>query len=779
MRAVRRILAFVVVLFAVVLLGGWWYVRASLPVLDGELVVAGLDATVEVERDSLGVVEVTASNRADASFALGFVHAQERHFQMDLLRRAAAGELAALLGPDLVSADTVLRPHRFRAAAERALAAMPQTHRAIVDAYAEGVNAGREALAARPWEYAVLRADPEPWRPEDSLLAAYAMVLDLQRSALTEELEEQAERALLPPAVAAFFDPAGDEWDAPLTGDALTPPPVPALEDMGGYRPGPIVLQETARDPMAVGSNNWAVAGSQTATGAALVADDMHLGLGLPNIWFRATLVVDGPGGTRMVSGVTLPGAPLVIVGSNGHVAWGFTNAYGDFADLVRLEPADRRGWVRTDTGSVALDTLRETITVASGEARTLDIVTSPWGPVLYRQPDRPGEPPAAYAVQWAAHRDGAINLGLLDMETASSVAEALPVAHAAGIPAQNLVVGGRDGAIAWTIIGQVPRRTGRDGTVPVASTDPNARWDGFLSSDEIPTVVSPASGVIWTANNRVVGGEAGARLGLGPRAHGARAQQIRDRLLALDTPVTEADLLAIQTDDEARFLQRWRSLLLDVLSHPDATGSEALAGMREAVESGGRRAHPGDAGYRLVDAFRQTVTDRLKSAYLGPTRSVFGGANDLREASVWQLVTERPSHFLPEGADSWSGVLRDAALWVADRPGAAEPTRAEIEHPMADALGPLGRWLRMPADPLSGDDDMPAVSASSFGASERMVVSPGHEERGILHMPGGQAGHPLSPYWGAGHDAWVEGRPLPFLPGRPVWTLRLSPLGA
>ena len=787
MKLLVRLLLGLVLFVLLAALAGWIYFRQSLPELDGDVALAGLEAEVTVERDSLGVVHVRAASRADASRALGFVHAQERMFQMDLLRRAAAGELAALLGPRLVSTDSVLRPHGFRATAGEVAAALPEGHRQIVDAYAEGVNAGLAALGARPFEYAALRQTPEPWRPEDSFLVAYAMYLDLQRSDLDDELDVYARDAALPPALSRFVDPGGDEWDAPLVGDPVVPPPPPAPDSLGMFRPGPsrvaggdlaANMDALRTDALRAGSNNWAVAGERTASGAALVANDMHLGLSLPHIWFRAAMTTpDRAGGERTLAGLTLPGTPLFIVGSNGSVAWGFTNSYGDYADLVRLvRQPGLRNVIQTASGDVTVDTLRETIHVAGGEPVGLAVPVTPWGPVLYR--DGNGD---EYAVQWGAHRAEASNLHLIELEGAKTLEEALDVANRVGIPAQNFTAGDREGRIGWTLAGQIPRRIGRDGQRPVDSTDPNARWSGFLSPDEVPRVVEPPAGILWTANNRTMSGDALALIGDGGYASGARARQIRDRLRALRQPATPQDMLDIQLDDRALFLSRWRDLMERTLSSaPPKTSraSTASPSVSDRLAGWTGRATPDDPAYGLVKRFRQHVGAGLAESLLGDAQDVYGGANSLTEAALWTLVSERPEHLLPSDAASWEAFLRDAAeRAITDSPATwGDENTAEIEHPMADALPLIGGWLRMPADRLAGDGMTPRVAAPSFGASQRMAVSPGHEADGILHMPGGQSGHPLSPYWGAGHDAWVEGRPLPFLPGRPKWSLRLVP---
>lgn len=760
--------------------GGYAWLHASLPVLTGEVPLPGLAAAVTVERDSLGVPTITASSRLDAARALGFVHAQERFFQMDLLRRAAAGELSALLGPATVEADRTLRPHRFRDRARDVLATLPEGERAMLEAYAEGVNAGLSALDARPFEYLVLRQEPAPWRPEDGVLAVYAMFIDLQLDGGPgPELTRLALEAL-PPALARFLTPPGDEYDAPLVGEAFAPAPVPPPESLGTFRPAPFPPGAPADAPGAPGSNNMAVSGTWTAHGAALVANDMHLDLRLPNIWFRASLVYPGPDGApRRVTGVTLPGAPAVVVGSNGHVAWGFTNSYGDFVDLVRLvEDEARPGHVLTAGGSVPLDTLVHEIAVAGGAPVRLEVVESPWGPVL--KTDADGH---RYAFQWTAHRPEAVNLGLLAMEGVRSVEEAIPVLNGAGIPAQNVALGDRDGHIAWTVAGRLPRRDGRDGTRPVLSIDPVAAFAGFLDPAAYPRVVDPADGLIWTANNRVVDGDALRLIGLGPYVHGARARQIRDALRALETPVEPADLLAIQRDRRALFYLRWQALLMDLLDEEAVAEHAARGAFRDLVRDWGAAADTGSVGYRLVREFRDVVEPLALGPLVAPVEARAPGADVGAEAALWALVSERPAHLLNPRYASWRTLLLDAvdaviARYDGDLAGRTwgEANTSAIAHPFADVVPTFGDRLRMPPHQLPGDTRTPSAQGPSFGPSERVVVAPGHEEDGIFHMPGGQAGHPLSPYWGAGHADWVYGRPSPFLPGPSRWTLRLVP---
>jgi penicillin amidase len=291
--------------------------------------------------------------------------------------------------------------------------------------------------------------------------------------------------------------------------------------------------------------------------------------------------------------------------------------------------------------------------------------------------------------------------------------------------------------------------------------------------------VVDPADGLVWTANARVVEGEALAVLGDGGYDLGARSRQIRDDLRALDR-ADELHMLQVQLDDRALFLERWRGLALDLLSPAAVADRPLRAEARDHLRRWRGRATSDAVGYRLVRAFRLAVRDRVVGDLTAACSEADERFRPWRlgqvEDSLWGLVSERPDHLLPADAGNWEELLLaclDRSLdTLLESCGALERctwgarNTARIRHPLSAAVPLLGRWLDMPAEPLPGDSHMPRVLAPSFGASERMVVSPGREENGIFHMPCGQSGHPLSPFYRAGHEAWVRGEPTPFLPG-------------
>jgi penicillin amidase len=796
----RRIALLLLALVVVALLVVWWLMRGSLARLEGESGLAGLSAPVSIQRDALGVVTIDAASEADATRALGYVHAQERYFEMDLMRRSSAGELSELFGPIAVEMDKERRTHRIRARVSAHLGEFAGDRMPQLEAYAAGVNAGLGDLRARPWPYLLLRQSPRAWEVTDSALAGYAMYFDLQDSGNLRELGLWKIRQHVPPALFDLLTHDGTEWDAPLYGQARGNAALPTATGVD-LRTLPMPNTDSHQrlaDKGTPGSNNWAVAGALTADGRAIVADDMHLGLRAPNIWFRVRLRYPNPrapGGRVDVSGFSLPGLPAIIVGSNGHVAWGFTNSYADTADWYPVKPCNKGDDPATCD---ATEHHAETIRVAGADAVTLDVVDTRYGPIVH--PAAPDNP--ALALRWVAHQPGALNFGLADFVTAGDLPSVLSVAQRTATPAQNLVIADHKGRIAWRILGPLASRAGActhsleftRGRVDAsaATPAPPSRCTPWLISSQLtPVLTSPPNHRLWTANARVLEGDALARVGDGGYALGARARQIRDGLLAKER-FTEKDLLAIQLDDRAVFLQRWWQLLQDEAGRSPADSSvKALADAGRTWEG---VASVDSVSYRLVRAWRLAVHARIADGLTAPAQAALG--NDFimpdlpqLEGVVWPLLEQRPPHLLSRRYRTWDALLEDAAKEVRDDLADQGPlaqrrwgerNTAKICHPLANALPAfLKPKLCMPGEPLAGDGAMPRVQGPSFGASERMVVSPGHEADGIIHMPGGQSGHPMSPFWGAGHDDWVHGRPTPFLPGDAAHTLTLRPANA
>jgi len=785
-KIIRRLFTSTILLLLLIGLGAWLALRASLPELDGEFPAFGLTNVATIERDATGIPVITAHTRADLAFATGFAHGQDRFFQMDLIRRQAAGELSEIVGAATVDLDKRFRFHRFRARAEAVVAAALDTEKEILQRYADGVNAGRDSLGARPFEYFLLKTEPEPWRPEDSILAVYTMFAMLNDSRATKEVRRGYVHSVLPEEVYDWMYPDGSKWDAPIMGEARVAAAIPSADviSLRNVADEHADVSETGR-PLLRGSNNWAVSGAHTESGRAIVSNDMHLGLDAPNVYYRARLVLIGDD-PRDVSGVTLPGTPFIIAGSNTRVAWGYTNSYGDYTDAVILRPGNEEGTYVTPDGDRVFETHKEMIGVKGGESVEFEIRETIWGPVLEDVKYLGTE----IAVSWIAHDSEAVNMNMLKLETVASVSEALDIANTMGMPPQNFVTGDASGNIAWTIAGKIPQKTQFDAMLP-ADWSTEQGWTGWVAADEYPRVVNPPGGRIWTANSRVTDGEALRIIGDGGYDLGARSKQIRDSLFAKESFSPE-DMLAIQYDDRALFLAPWRDFLLETLNDDVVGEDEALIEYRALLQNWIPRAAPESVGYRLVRAFRLEVEKRLFHALTAPVRDAYGDDVKLRisnqfESALWALLKQQPMHMLPGAYKDWSefliAAIRNDIEYYADNYDGSLSKRswgefntAAIRHPLSGSIPFLGEALNMPADRLSGDNDMPKAQGPDFGASERFSVAPGDEANSLLHMPTGQSGHPLSDYYDAGHSDWVNGMPSPFLPGKAEHTLTLVP---
>lgn len=791
MKLLRRLVLFICGLLLIAFIGaGWFYfqMRGSLAQLDGQTTVAGLGAVVEVERDALGVPTITGSSRIDVARALGWMHGQERFFQMDLLRRRAAGELAELFGPKAVEADKRARLHGFRRNAQENIARLTESKRELLEAYTEGVNAGREALDKAPFEYVLLRTEPRSWLPEDSILVAFAMAMELHEVG-TYERSLSVLRLMYGSSTTDFFAPLYTTTDAALDNSrAEQIPPVPSAEVIDlrhvvGATEPEISAQS---DPVRSGSNSFALSGEHTASGVPMLANDMHLFLRAPNTWYRASLQwTDDADASHQAIGVTLPGIPFIIAGSNGKIAWGFTNAYADIGDVIVIEPnVISRSFYKDGEGLVRFEPRQELIKVRGEEPADFVVNWTRWGPVFGE-----GDKTRPLAYRWTAHLPDAVSLSLMGLETATNVAEALPIAQDAGMTAQNIIVVDQQGGMAWSIAGQLPRRVGYDGRFPTSRTYGDRYWDGVISVDEKPALINPASGRLWTANNRILGGDALNLLGDGGYEKPSRAARIRELLFAMEN-ATPSDMLALQLDDHAPSLNRWHELLLATLSPEVVDGDRSLAKLRKRLADWDSRARIDSASYPLVKYFRAQVAQRVFDPLFVYSVLKFEGFNWQHfqyEQPLWTLLEQKPLHLLSTQYNSWEELLVASAHGVVEqlddegisisRVTWGKLNRAKISHPMARIFpGWLTGWLSMPDDALPGDGHTPRVQSPGFGASERMVVSPGREEEGLFHMPTGQSGNPLSPYFRAGHEAWVRGDPTPFLPGTTEHTLILQP---
>lgn len=783
-----------------------WKVRGSLPILDGELALDGLQQQVLIERDSKGVPSIFSQTRSDTAYALGFLHAQDRFFQMDLLRRMSGGRLSELVGEAAVGSDTRFRKHRFSSVAEQTVRALPENHAEILSAYTAGVNTGLGHLRERPIEYLILRQEPAAWEETDTMLVMLTMLCDLQPMDGTTELELGKLREQVPEEVFQFLVQSGSRWDAALDDSVIPSAPIPS-EEVWAVRSGErgqveeqIVRQESpaagaffgaSDDPdFRVGSNNWAVSRDVGRDGRAILASDMHLGLRVPTVWYRAVMhtpTIDGS--MRRLVGVTLPGTPVLIEGSNGSVAWGFTNSYGDYGDIIRLKevPGEPDSY-QTVEGPKKIESVRELISYPGGSIE-IEYQWTIWGPVVE---SRDGQ---RFVHRWVGNDPEAFDLNILDLERAKNVLEAMEVANQAGMPHQNVMIADDQGNIGWTLSGRLPRRPSAPPLTPVDWSTGERAWLGYLPTEEYPRLYNPPDGRLWTANNRILGEAYLQVVGDGRFDPGARARQIRDRLRKHDR-LDELGLLEIQLDDEALFLNPWKERLISIAGHESKPVSDDFV---RFLQESSERASVDSVGYRLVHTFRSQVVARVlclrTSARVGVADGELEGlAQKLgrrvhprisHEEVIERLVTEQPRHWLPAKYATWDDLFAQAAAETERQLTQEQPlakatwgtrNRAAIQHPLSAALAILAGVLDMPAVELPGDNHMPRVQSPSGGASQRMIVSPGEEEKGFYHQPGGQSGHPFSPYYRAGFEDWAYGNPSPLLPGTSEHRLVLNP---
>ena len=499
------------------------------------------------------------------------------------------------------------------------------------------------------------------------------------------------------------------------------------------------------------------------------------------------------------------------MAGSNTQIAWTFTNSYGDWSDLIELTFNEAGTHYQTSTGEKPLEMIKQVIVSSDSQIHEFEFAKTIWGPVIEHHG-------ISYAYRWVAHDLEGLNLKLLNLEKASSVNQALMVANQTAIPAQNLLAVDNKGNIGWSIAGPIPRRQSAiNDTAPNYDTEKAQLWTDYLTPDEYPRVINPDNQFLWTANARVVSGDDYQKLGDGGLANGARAKQIKQNLNGLSA-ASENDLFKIQLDDRALFLARWRKLMLQQLENIDTEetgekpGNETsneisdtlkrdlnqLAQIKQLVANWSGRADKDDVGYWLVKRFRQNVAAKLLNPLyqasmhtLEPTNETeslpsYASFTTQYEAPLWKIVVRQPEFLLPDGYSNWHSFFIAQIQQESERINKSQKkledsswgshNTAQIQHPISRAVPLLGYFLDMPKNPLSGDQDMPRVQGKRFGASQRMVISPGNEKNGILHMPTGQSGHPLSPFYRAGHQDWVDGVASPLTMQHAIHQLTLTP---
>lgn len=504
------------------------------------------------------------------------------------------------------------------------------------------------------------------------------MYMDLQDEYGERELLLGKLHAQMMKDVFDFINPNGSDWDASIDDFDFSGPSLP----LNGFEPAPIIDSEISiltdiaqphyspfvpyQHEALKGSNSWAVTGELTPYASAMLANDMHLGIGVPNIWYRASAKYEINNQHVEVHGVILPGTPALIVGSNTHIAWGFTNSYGDWSDLIKVDQLSDTEYYDTPEGPKKFETGYEIIKVKGQPPVEVEIKKTIWGPIIASENGN------LFAMRWVAHDPEGVNFNLLDLVLTQTASSAVEVAKTMGIPAQNFTVVDSQGNAAWTIAGAIPNKKNRGFTqlqwqIPQAlsqtSINKTQIWDGYLPFSEYPLIFNPNSNRIWTGNSRVVGGKELNKIGNGGYALGARSQQISKNLYSKKN-FTEEDFLNIQNDDRAEFLTRWHRLITDTVIPNSDISNQQKETLQKHLSNWQQRASIESVSYTIVREFRLQLRRILfselfaQSLQTEPQSINFRPIRSQLESPMWMMITEQPKHLLLKSFNSWQSLF-------------------------------------------------------------------------------------------------------------------------
>jgi penicillin G amidase len=759
-------LAVLLILSGTAAAGGYFYLRSSLPVTAGKLRLAGLSDHVEIVRDGNGVPHIFATTADDAFFALGFVHAQDRLAQMELMRRTAQGRLAEIVGDPGLDSDRFMRTLGFNEQVERDMAAMSAPARATLDAYARGVNAYLEdRRGAWPAEFLLTGARPAPWRPQDSLL--WGKLMQLQ---LTGNWRDEMLRVRLAARLPAML--LEQLWPGWPTDTATTLPALAALPQWFNFERFARVLPPPLGPNQA--SNEWVIAGAHTASGKPLLTNDPHLGLGAPATWYLVRLTAPG----LTLAGASAPGVPAVVLGHNGRIAWGFTTTNADVSDMFveRLDPENPARYL-TPEGSEAFTVRTEIIHTKDGAEVSLDIRSTRHGVVISD-------------LQRGGGTEGhVLALAMPAFTQTDRTAQALFALNRAGTwqdftialrdwlgPVQNIVYADTSGNIGIYTPGLIPKRKSGDGWLPQPGWNGEADWDGFVAFNELPHALNPPGGRIVNANNRVVPEDFPAFISRDWDAP-YRAQRIVE-LLSTNDKLDRARMGAMLVDPVSLFA-RETITKLSKLSPTDPRVREAL--MRLGTWDGSmRRDRPEPL---IFNAWMRQLTQDLLQPWLGPQsadlgreqtgllRLVFGEGTPFCDSPLTETVETCPvraEQSLRRALEELSmqfGTTMESWRWDAVH-------YAPFRHPFLSRV-PLVRDLVRFHVPTDGDyytinrgasrtADPLQPFAHVHGAALRAVYDLADLDASQFIVAPGQSGNPLSRHWGDLAQRWADGGSFP-----------------
>jgi penicillin G amidase len=815
------VLALLLLAFCAFLLWLRSVTRAALPQLDGDVHLAGLSAPVLsapviVRRDAHGVPHIDAATQDDLFLAQGYVTAQDRFWQMDMFRRNSEGTLAEVLGRSLLLHDETQRVLGIARVSQRIYDHLAPQDRAFFDDYARGVNLyiaqHRDAL---PPEFRLLHYTPAPWTGVDSIAVSLMMVQTLDTRAATKLGRGIVEARLHDPKLIADLYPVGSWRDRPPTGietdltapesqppsthdkthdenkdeDDDDPPTKTRLAPFSGA-PQSIktllaLLGLPTCDGCVAGSNEWVIAGSHTASGKPLLANDMHLAFSVPGIWYMADL--NAPG--FHAAGVTLPGTAYVIAGHNEHVAWGFTALLADVQDLYyeKLDGKDNYEGADGQWHPLAVD--REVIHVRGGNDVILDVQSTAHGPLVNPLLAANGfSESRPLALKWNLYDPTLEKLPLYQMDTASNWAEFSAALAAWCWPALNAVYADDQGHIAYHAVGKVPLRPNGMTDAPIA--DNAHEWQGYIPFDDMPSAFDPPSGFLATANSRVTTDASHYPLSdewIDPY----RIERIYKTFEGRDQ-LTPKDMLAVQTDIYSELDQEMGQRFAYAIDHtggPDGNGDARMRQAADLLRSWDGRLSTDSAAASVETQARAALGHMILAPRLGNALGDYHWAESTFAEE--EIVMHAKPEWLPPGYKNWDALLTAAVRQGMENGHAPANLDAwtygswhtiDIEHPLARFLPFLGPILGTGPQPISGDSITVKQIGSDVAPSQRFTMDWSNVDGSTENIVLGESGNPLSPYFRDQWSDWYSGTTfaLPFTPGAVAaqarHTLRLTP---